>query len=73
MTANTTFRTNLRTAMKSSPMLIKDICRKAGYDPAYVRKVVSSNKVNPSILFAECMANAVGIKLTDLLQEKEDA
>lgn len=72
MTANAAFRKNLRAAMKASPMLIKDICKKAGYDISYVRKVVGTNQVNPTILFAECMAQAVGVELVDLFKEKEN-
>lgn len=67
MTATAALRKNLRAAMRDSPLTIREICRKAGYNESYVRKVVGGTRYNPTILFAECMATAAGVSLADLL------
>ncbi len=67
-----TFRENLRAAIKAHPLPTKAICFKAGYNYAYVRKVMSGSKTNPTLLFVESMANAMDLTAWDLLREKND-
>lgn len=61
------FRANLRSAMRAHPMTAEQIARRAGYAPAYVRKVLAG-RANPTLLFADCMAQAVGKRLPELLE-----
>lgn len=65
------FRHNLRAAIHAHPMRMTDICKVAGYNETYVRKVLGG-KYNPTLLFAECMATAVNKKITELLERTED-
>ena len=65
-----TFRENLRAAIKTHPLPTKAICFKAGYNYAYVRKVMSGSKTNPTLQFVESMANAMDLTAWDLLREK---
>ena len=65
-----TFRANLRQAMREHPMTQVQICRRAGYNVTYVRKVLCG-RYNPTLLFAECMATAVDKSLVDLLGAKD--
>ena len=67
-----TFRENLRAAIKAHPLPTKAICFKAGYNYAYVRKVISGAKTNPTLQFVESMANAMDLTAWDLLREKND-
>lgn len=65
----TTFRKNLRAAVKSHPLTTKAISQRAGYDYAYVRKVLSGSMSNPTLLFVESLAGALGIPPTDLFKD----
>ena len=65
------FRPNLRAAMRAHPMKMYDICKKAGYSYAYVRKVLAGRS-NPTLLFAECMAVALDKTLIELLERQGD-
>lgn len=67
----TDFRTNLRAAMRSHPMTAVEICRKAGYNPCYVRKVLAG-RYNPTLMFAECMANALNTTVTQLIEQRDN-
>ena len=65
-----TFRHNLERAIAAHPGTFVSICTKAGYDCGYVRKVLTSKKVNPTLLFVECMAGALDLDPLDLLGER---
>lgn len=65
-----TFRRNLESAIAAHPSTFVSICTKAGYDCGYVRKVLTSKKVNPTLLFVECMAGALDLDPLDLLGER---
>lgn len=68
MTIFPVFRENLRAAIKAHPLPTKAICFKAGYNYAYVRKVMSGAKTNPTLQFVESMAQAMGLTAWDLLK-----
>lgn len=61
------FRDNLESAIAGYPGTFVSICKKAGYDRRYVRKVLTKAKANPTLLFVECMAGALGVDPLDLL------
>ncbi len=61
------FRANLRAAIKAHPLPTKAISYKAGYNYAYVRKVMSGSKTNPTLQFVEALAQVLGVTATDLL------
>ena len=63
------FKENLRAAVKAHPLPTKAICHKAGYNYAYVRKVMSGSRTNPTLQFVESMAGAMGLTAWDLLKE----
>lgn len=65
-----TFRSNLRSAMRSNRLTGAEISRRAGYSYCYVRKVLAGRQ-NPTLLFVECMAEAVGEDVARLLQPIE--
>ena len=62
-----TFRRNLADAIALHPGTFQAICDRAGYNRGYVRKVLTNRKVNPTLLFVECMAGALGVDPLDLL------
>lgn len=65
---NTTFRANLSAAIESHPDKTWVICERAGYDVSYVRRVLSGARPNPTLLFVESMAGALGVEVLDLLK-----
>ena len=67
MTLHEMFRRNLRAAIKASGLTIKVVSYRAGYDYAYVRKVMGGAKSNPTLLFVESMAGAIGVPPQELL------
>ena len=69
MTIFPIFKENLRAAIKAHPLPPKAICFKAGYNYAYVRKVMSGAKTNPTLQFVESMAQAMDLTAWDLLKE----
>lgn len=68
---NDAFRANLRRAMQAHPDKVGVICRRAGYDAGYVRRVITGARANPTLLFVECMATALGVSVADLLKGYE--
>lgn len=64
------FRANLRRAIEAHPHTKAAICRKAGYDRGYVRRVITGEKPNPTLLFVECMATALGVSVADMLKDE---
>ena len=67
-----TFRQNLRAAIKAHPLPTKALSHKAGYNYAYVRKVMSGCKTNPTLQFVESLADVLGIPPTHLLKDTGD-
>ena len=67
---NAAFRANLRRAMQAHPDKRMVICRKAGYSEGYVGHVLSGRRPNPTLLFVECMATALGVSVADLLKDE---
>ena len=65
-----TFRQNLRAAMRSSPMTADQICKRAGYNDRYVRRILAGHH-NPTLLFVECMAITLDITVEQLLKPIE--
>jgi transcriptional regulator with XRE-family HTH domain len=66
---NAAFRTNLARAIEEHPDKMTAICRRAGYDRNYVRRVVIGARPNPTLLFVECMAGALGVDPLELLKD----
>lgn len=62
------FRENLRAAMRAHPDKALTICHRAGYDYSYVRKVLCGARPNPTLLFVESMAGALGRDPVELLK-----
>ncbi len=68
MSLNATFRVRLAAAIRSHPDKTLAICQRAGYDPSYVSRVLSGARPNPTLLFVESMAGALGVEVWDLLK-----
>lgn len=64
-----TFRANLRAAVKASGQTIKVVSHRAGYDYAYVRKVMSAARTNPTLQFVEALAGALNVQPFELLRK----
>ena len=57
---------NMRRIRLGKDMTQGDICRKLGLDRAYISNLESGKK-NPTLATIEKIANALGIKASDLL------
>ncbi len=57
---------NMRRIRLEKDMTQGDICRKLGLDRAYISNLESGKK-NPTLATIEKIANALGIKASDLL------
>lgn len=68
-----TFRRNLRAAMRAHPLPAKELCKRGGYDHSYVRKVLARATANPTLMFVQCMAEAVGKPVEELLGFREES
>ena len=66
---NAAFRANLRRAMDAHPDGVGVISKKAGYSTAYVRRVITGSRPNPTLFFVECMATALGVSVADMLKD----
>lgn len=66
---NAAFRANLRRAMQAHPGKRGEIADRAGYSEGYVGHVLTGRKPNPTLYFVECMAEALGVSVADLLKD----
>lgn len=65
---NGRFRRNLRMYMKAQRMYQKVLAYKSGYSPAHIRRVLSGERPNTTLLFVQTMADTLGVTTEDLLR-----
>lgn len=70
MSVHQTLAHNLRTAIDSSSLQIKQICHTSGYSPSYIGKVLAG-MANPTLMFIDCMAKTLNVTPARLLNEEQ--
>lgn len=69
MSLGDTFRSNLAyhiLRVRREGMLVKQIEFKSGYNRRYIQRIISGEQSNPTLLFVESMAIALGVPVNDM-------
>lgn len=69
MSLGDTFRANLAyhiLRVRREGMLVKQIEFKSGYNRRYIQRIISGEQSNPTLLFVESMAIALGVPVNDM-------
>lgn len=70
MSLPSVFCANLRAMVKADPRPMKVIAWRAGYNEKYIRRLMYGIQRNPTLLFVESMAEALGVCPLEMMKEK---